>query len=271
MLKKLFKHEWHSFYFVPTLAFIIFAVISILLDVSIFTPVWDSENPFFLLFDIMIIMVYYFGIIAIVLIPQIICVVRFYKNLFTDEGYLMFTLPVKTSDLLNAKLLVSFTWQLISYGAVFISLGTLGIALINRLSDSVQEFFRDFIEFFEELGDAIVETLCVPSWTFVLWLILIILVSNLLNILYYYTCICLGQLFNKHKILGAIGVYFGLNIVTQFLSRLILLPIMMMEDIDVTAGLVITLGLLLLLVFTGICIGMYYLCSHIMKHKLNLE
>ena len=32
-----------------------------------------------------------------------------------------------------------------------------------------------------------------------------------------------------------------------------------------------TLGLLLLLVFTGICIGMYYLCNHIMKHKKNLE
>lgn len=271
MLKKLFKHEWRSFFFAPTLALIIFAVISILLDVSIFTPVWDSENPFLFLFDIMFVMIYYFSIIAVVLVPQIISVIRFYRNLFTDEGYLMFTLPVKTSDLLNAKLLVSFTWQLISYAAVFTSVGTLGIALVNKFSDSVHEFFEDFFEAFEELGEIIVEELGIPTWSFVLWIVLIVLVSNILNILYLYTCICLGQLFNKHKIGGAIGIYFGLNMITQFLSRLIMIPIMLMEDVDITAGLVITLGLLMLLLFSAICVGMYFLCNHIMKNKLNLE
>jgi len=271
MLKKLYKHEWRSFFFVPTLTIIIFAVISILLDISIFTPIWDDENPFFVLFDVMFVLAYYFSIIAVVLVPQIISVIRFYKNLFTDEGYLMFTLPVKTSDLLNAKLLVSFTWQLISYATVSISVGALGIVLVNRFSDSVYEFFEEFFEVFRELGDIIVEELGIPVWSFVLWLILLVIVSNLLNILYLYTCICLGQLFQKHKIGGAIGVYIGLNAVTQFVSRLVTLPIMMMEEVDITPGLIVGLGLLTLMLFIGICIGMYFLCNHIMKTKLNLE
>lgn len=37
-------------------------------------------------------------------------VVRFRNNLMTDEGYLMFTLPVSVHQLLWSKLLVSMLW-----------------------------------------------------------------------------------------------------------------------------------------------------------------
>ena len=44
---------------------------------------------------------------------------RFYKNFFTDEGYLTFTLPVKRSTLLISKMLNSAIW-LIAYAVLFV-------------------------------------------------------------------------------------------------------------------------------------------------------
>ena len=55
----------------------------------------------------LMVMLYIFGIIAIGIITIVVLVMRFYKNLFTSEGYLMHTLPVKASQHLNSKLIVA--------------------------------------------------------------------------------------------------------------------------------------------------------------------
>ena len=40
------------------------------------------------------------AIIASAVVTELLVFVRFYKNFFTDEGYLTFTLPVSRKDLL---------------------------------------------------------------------------------------------------------------------------------------------------------------------------
>ncbi len=42
-------------------------------------------------------------------------VLRFHKNLYSNEGYLMFTLPVKPQMLLASKTIVAFSWIIISF------------------------------------------------------------------------------------------------------------------------------------------------------------
>ena len=44
----------------------------------------------------------------------VLMIYRFYKNLMTDEGYLMFTLPVSRSQLIWSKLIVSMAWGILS-------------------------------------------------------------------------------------------------------------------------------------------------------------
>ena len=69
--------------------------------------------------------------ISIVIITFVIIVIRFYKNLYTNEGYLMFTLPVKPQKLLASKTIVAFSWIIISFivsiGSVCVSLFCLGV------------------------------------------------------------------------------------------------------------------------------------------------
>ena len=48
------------------------------------------------------------------LLTLVLMVYRFYKNLMTDEGYLMFTLPVSRSQLIWSKLMVALAWGVLS-------------------------------------------------------------------------------------------------------------------------------------------------------------
>lgn len=52
--------------------------------------------------------------IALAVVTLIVIIQRFQKNLLTDEGYLMFTLPVKPASLIGAKLIVALIWVIAS-------------------------------------------------------------------------------------------------------------------------------------------------------------
>lgn len=60
----------------------------------------------------MVIIVFSFAIFSTLAVIMIFA--RFYKNFFTDEGYLTFTLPVKRSQLLNSKLILSTSTMIIT-------------------------------------------------------------------------------------------------------------------------------------------------------------
>ena len=70
--------------------------------------------------------------------------IHFQKSLYSDQGYLTFTLPVKSFSNLTSKVLVSSFWNLLasvsSMGSIFIvidalskSLGEEGISLIEMI------------------------------------------------------------------------------------------------------------------------------------------
>lgn len=82
--------------------------------------------------------------IAAVLLTFVVVSIRFYKNLYSNEGYLMFTLPVKPHLLLISKLTAAFTW-LVSSMAVL--LGALLLGLYCMGFD-----FSEFGEILNELG-----------------------------------------------------------------------------------------------------------------------
>ncbi len=61
-------------------------------------------------------------VLAIFVLTYVVMIQRFYKNLLGDEGYLMFTLPVKPSSHILAKLFVSTLWMVLAFVAFFLSL-----------------------------------------------------------------------------------------------------------------------------------------------------
>jgi len=60
-------------------------------------------------------LIYVLLFVGVFVATLIITIQRYYKNLLGDEGYLMFTLPVKSWQHILNKLLVSLLWYLLSF------------------------------------------------------------------------------------------------------------------------------------------------------------
>lgn len=84
--------------------------------------------------------------IAVVIVTFVVVVLRFYKNLYSNEGYLMFTLPVKPQQLLISKTIVAFAWLVISMlvfvGALLISLYGFGVEfnLFDNIMSELEKY-----------------------------------------------------------------------------------------------------------------------------------
>ena len=278
MLKKLIKQEWKSFFLAPTITMIILTVVTLILMSTFMTSFWEQGSSIFVdLFASLTVLTYIFCLAALSLCVTICTAVRFYKNFFTDEGYLMFTLPVKTSDLILSKTIVAVLWRIIAAG--FIVLSILGIASvgISYLSDtSIVMFFQDFSDLFQEALSEMQTSMAIPIPLFFLWAILIGVSSSVFSILFIYACICLGQLWSRHKIGGAIVAYFGLRFIFRLFRQIFAIPLSdlfssyyYMEDISTGTWLLIMF--ITLLIMDGLCVALYCICHYIMNKKLNLD
>lgn len=61
-------------------------------------------------------------VLAVVIITLFLIMSYFNKSMYTDQGYLTFTLPVKSRDVLASKIIVSFVWMVLSYAIMIGSL-----------------------------------------------------------------------------------------------------------------------------------------------------
>jgi len=275
MLKKLLKQEWKGFSLAPAAAMIILAVLTVILMSTFMTSFWEqSSNVFIELFAGLIILAYIFCLAAVSFCITICTAVRFYKNLFTDEGYLMFTLPVKTSDLLLSKILVAALWRAISFVCIFFSIfGVASVAGAYISDTGIVQFFREFLSLFGDLFDMTWFEL--PAPLFFIWLILLCICSLFFNILYIHTCICMGQLFRKHKIGGAIISYFVLRFVFRLFRQILAIPlsnVFTYYDLENVSSVTWLLTMFIsLLVMGGLCAVMYFFCIYQMSRKLNLD
>ena len=107
MLGKLLKNELkHSGRYVATIYSVTAAVIAFMV-IGILTKItWIGVLCSVLL---------NFVAIGVLLITLIAVIKNFYESLYTNLGYLSFTLPVKCSSLLLSKVIISFFWIILSY------------------------------------------------------------------------------------------------------------------------------------------------------------
>jgi len=118
MLGKLIKHEFKA---TTRLLLPIYLVLIALAMICKLVHSLDIFKGILSLIPGTIKIVYIISIFASLLITVVLTVMRFYKNLVSDEGYLMFTLPVKASGLISSKLLVSVCWLLINAALVYLT------------------------------------------------------------------------------------------------------------------------------------------------------
>ena len=156
-------------------------------------------------------MLYIAVFIATAAASVVIIIMRFYKGLLSDEGYLMHTLPVKPWQLITAKgvsaLVIVCASVIVSILSFMILAGTGSFGAIVEFCDLIREMFR------EE-----------PKVILVAAEFLVLAILSLLKSIYQiYASLSIGQLAGKHRILLSLGAYVGINIVITVLAVLIMM------------------------------------------------
>jgi hypothetical protein len=156
------------------------------------------------------------AVIAASLLAMFIIFQRFYKSLMGDEGYLSFTLPVSTAQILWSKLITALLWTLINACVIFVCINIFVLFGTGRDYFINLEAYRTL---FKALGDAGrlvgADLILLPA----VELLLLALVMTVYEILHVYLALIVGGVVShKHKLLAGIGFYFVINIVVSVLS-----------------------------------------------------
>jgi ABC-type transport system involved in multi-copper enzyme maturation permease subunit len=104
----------------------------------------NSDSTFITIIGGILMAGYVLLIVGIFVITLIVILQRFYKNLVKEEGYLMFTLPVKPWELITSKLIASVIWTFVSTIVVMISV------CIMTLSKGCFASFAQFMQLVNE-------------------------------------------------------------------------------------------------------------------------
>ncbi len=206
----------------------------------------------------------------------------FFKSMFSQQGYLSFTLPVSSNQLLGSKMIVYGGWLILSY-AVFMFTGGF---LINYAADNV--IGQDNISLAQSLlamfGNFPSLTQIIAYVVYIIVMFFVIFLS-FVSIIYFAITLSHIRAFQKASILASI-VIFGITaivfIILAFKMSDIVNFVMVFND-DKTIGFGIlkegeklvgnTLGMQVTPIFSFIILDviMFFSTSYIMHKKVNLK
>lgn len=165
--------------------------------------------------DILIVLAMVAAMIAVGVAALLLYIGRFYKSRFTDEGYLTFTLPVNTHQNLLASMANSAIGMVIIF---FVICAALMLWLMIGLP-GMGDFIKMVWEKFPELWDSLKRVWSTIPWKFVWMFLLNVLTGCVCELVLLMLSVTIGSIIaRKHKILAAVGVYYGMNVVISMVS-----------------------------------------------------
>lgn len=273
MVKKLFKHE---FLFYARIMGIVYLILFTVAGANRIIQFFENDsNAYSIVFTISCI-TYGISAVAVLGFGFVMGIVRFYKNLFTAEGYLTLTLPATPSQHIWVKAVTVVCVQLISILMVLVS------GCIVTAGEMLVELWKAAAYIFGYIYDNI----GAHSLAFGGELLLLFVLSSFSSIMLYYTFISIGQLFRKNRILAAVGAYFVYYIASQVVATVL----MVIFSLLVASGAFESFGLWLgemleahpyRVLHSGLWLGMllpaisilveFLIIRRIITKKLNLE
>lgn len=199
--------------------------------------------------------------VAVAALPAVFTVIRFFKSIAGDEGYLTFTLPVKASEIILSKLISAVIFGIFSTIAI-------GCALMILLVD---------VAWIERIVEVIGEFIAISPIDFTV-IVIEVIISLILSMIFMfcqlYAAMSIGQTSGKHKILCSVAAYFGIYMVIQMISTL---GTVILDELGVfnLAFTTISSGIAVLCLYSvyyfAVSALLFLLSSHLLTKKLNLE
>lgn len=266
MVKKLIKYDFRAFAKVMVPVELVLLGVALLYRVMSF---FESDNAIYRTFDTSAVIILIISCVAAFFTSFFFSVVRFYRNLFTAEGYLSFTLPVTPAAHIASKLIVSLIFDVITVVSIFAAVA------VATAGEVFAEIVKAVLYLFERASSIVGGQMPLYIIEAIVLAVVFVSAAHLLT----YMCVSVGQLANKHKILLALGVYFAVYVVKQLISTTFLATgtatggiqnIMkyIAENRKLSLHLILSGAILIELVLGAV----YWIVSNaLMKKKLNLE
>lgn len=212
---------------------------------------------------------YIVTIVVLVITSFIYLCVSFYQSMYSAQGYLTHTLPVKTTAVLNTKIAASFVYMVLTAAVVLVLVGINGL-IVDGIG--IGELFRTaglvMQNIYDETG---------INGAFLIGFVIIIGMLGCLDaLLLFFAGSSIGQLFHRSKGAWGIAAGIGLYYVTQIITLVIIVLVANAAaaayrnhlTYDVILGWVMP-GMIAVFSFWAV---VYYIISRIIVQKhLNLE
>ena len=297
MLGKLMKYEWKNIWKAGTLMLLGMLVVTVIgcvvlrMPGGVVTGLLDNndinatQSWFVLSSFVATLILYVIMLLASTWGMLIFLGIRFYRSMYTDEGYLSHTLPVTANQLFLSKVLVSGVWYLfitigigISVVALIVSLMT-GLLNIGELSSVLTQYNGNIWEFladaFYELGRTYEEEMGINLSHYVITLLLTYVAGPFITMVTLFGALTIGQLSSKHKGLMGILAYAGLTILSSIIGSTVQSAFMFganvansASGITVSTNSAYDINVITSLLIAAIMYGVSY---YIMNRKLNLD
>ena len=213
MVRKLLRHEFRAtqriilpFYLLLFVTAVMFNISMGLMEKSDAAVQWPLQVFFGVSTTSFVV-----SLIGVTVLCGVLMVYRFYKNLMTDEGYLMFTLPVTVPQIIASKLIVTLVWNIV----------TLLADALAALLAFCRTFTVEEIRFaWHEVQEVLSQVSTGNIIGYAVELVVLLLFSTLASYLTYYAAIALGHSFANHKILLSVAFYFAFAIAMRVVGSI---------------------------------------------------
>lgn len=200
MLGKLLKHDFKALFRNYGLLFIALFGVTFLYKLYLLLPrniVLEFTNGLMGVLYVVVILGCLFGTV-------VINIVRFYKNLVTDEGYLTFTLPVSSKQIIASKLISSLVMDVLMAVAVLLS------TLVLRSNLPV------LAEMYQSIEEALHQIANSAEWrTLAVSVVGYSTLACIYTQMGAFTAVAIGQTNRTHKIAAGVGAYALIYFITQ--------------------------------------------------------
>lgn len=152
---------------------------------------------------------------AVGVCSSVFMMVRLYKNMFSDEGYLTFTLPVKNSDVLNSKILSGAIWTMISFTVM---LAMIAAPLASAIYKLPQLFSDENAAGIGYIIDSLIKQFNIGmagnEWrliTLIVLLVICIIASAFFPPALYSFCCSITHKVKRARAFASVGIFLGIS------------------------------------------------------------
>lgn len=279
MVKKLYKHEFIALlkWILPLNLFCLLAATFLRVAIALNSVI--PENMALNVITVLFTLTFVISIAGASVAALAFVIVRFYKHLLSQEGYLTFTIPVTPTTHLVCKLVC---------GCAVLALTAIGSVLSVGILSIGFEFY-DVIEFVKEMfGYYIWDEPEVKGAAILLIVLFVIavIVGLAQSLLMPFAAMCMGQLSKKNRIARSVVCYIILsmamsmvtqvvNVITTFFVADIVED--MYDTVSEVGAVLATLNMFNVIMLSAtllsavFAIAFFLIARHILNNKLNLE